>query len=141
MLTTNYRNGSIGYILGKREFIVPDIYYFGLSITPINSDGSGITEPPASSNYARVELPNNINTWNAPTNGVVTNKIQIKFPEINVESGMAVYYFIAEGTSGSALWFDELPSPRPLAQYTQVFIDVGDAQYAISNTQSVPSTP
>lgn len=141
MLIEKYRNGSIGFILGKRAFSVPDTYYLGLSMTPINVDGSGITEPPSSSNYARVVIPNNINSWNEPVDGVVTNKIRFDFPELTVDVGQAVWFFLAETTSGTALWADELSSPRPLAQLTQVYINPGDAQFAISNSTTIPAIP
>ncbi len=141
MLIESYRNGSIGYMLGKRTFTIPDTYYLGLSTTPISVDGSGITEPATASGYQRVAIPNNISSWTAPSNGVTTNVLRLEFPELTTDSGQAVWCFLAEGATGNCFWADALPNPRPLAQYTTIFIEPGNLQYAISNTQTVPAIP
>ena len=136
MLIDRYRNGIIGEILGKIEFVVPDTIYMGISTTPVNNDGSGITEPSAASGYARVQLPNNSNTWNTPVSGTVTNKIIIQFPELQTDSGTAVAYFLAEGSTGSAFWADSLSAPRVLSQFTTLYINPSEAQFMVSNTST-----
>lgn len=137
-MISSYRSAGIGYYFKlATSQTIPNTYYFGISTTPINTDGSGITEPSTASGYVRVALPNTSATWNDPTDGTVSNKIEIKFPELQVDSGTAVAYFLSDSISGNAFWYDQMTNPRPLAQYTTVFINPGEGQFALSNTSSI----
>lgn len=129
-----HRNALIQKWLGNVDPTPPATWYFGVSTTPINNDGSGVTEPAASTGYTRITIPNNLNSWNDATNGIVTNKIRLEFPELQADAGTAVWYFLAPAATGNAAWMDRFTTSRTLAQYTTLFVNPGEAQFIISNT-------
>lgn len=138
-LIETQRNGLIQKLLGNIDPpSIPATLYFGVSTTPINNDGSGVTEPGPTTGYARVALPNNLNTWNTASNGIVSNKIRIEFPELTADAGTAVWYFLSAASTGNAMWMDEFSSPRVLSQYTTLYILPGEGQFAISNYNNIP---
>ncbi len=61
-----------------------------LSTTDPTEDGSGITEPPAVANYARVATAPA--DWNAAANGAVDNASNIAFQEANSSWGNITHF-------------------------------------------------
>lgn len=76
-------------------------FYIGLSSTAPAADGSGITEPTGGS-YGRAL----IDGFTAPVNGVVRNRVLIKFPESTADwftsENPARYYIIFDGSGVNA---------------------------------------
>ena len=60
----------------------PITHYIGISLGAISSTGDGIIEPSTINGYARIVVPNNKTTWTDFTNGEVSNKIMLEFPEV-----------------------------------------------------------
>ena len=106
-------------LFGNIAYTPPDPIYVGLSSTPINEDGTGITEP-VGMGYARVPLDNNLTTWNSATAGTLTesvksNAINIDFPEATDIWGIMTHFFIAEDPSGgNIIGYGELNEPREI---------------------------
>ena len=101
--THTLENKILDHIFGGEPFARPANLHVGLSLTEIQDDGSGITEPDAEAGYERVLISNDSTTWQlAETDseagrGVKTNAIPIQFPEPTEEWGMVTHFFLADG--------------------------------------------
>ena len=76
-------------------------FYLGLSSTSPAADGSNISEPNENS-YSRVA----ITSFNAPVNGVVTNKYAVEFPQSAgawfTQDNPARYWVLFDGSGAGA---------------------------------------
>ena len=92
----------------------PATWYFAVSTTVPNDDGTNITEPSGGS-YARVAVTNNTTNFPAAstTSGVTskTNGTNITFPNPTANWGVIVAYAIFDASSGgNARYVDPLDS-------------------------------
>lgn len=131
MTTADIKNGLIGILFGKTSYSSPSIWYFGISTSPLSSDGSGFTEPPSNTGYARVAVPNDAANWNTPSNGVTSNKKDIKMNEITIDSGTATHYFLSDSPSGNAKIWDTMTESRPLLSHSSLTFLSGQAKFSI----------
>lgn len=95
--------------------------YVGLSSTPVQKDGSGITEPQSTMNYSRVEVPNTTSVWSTTVNGEKYNLIDLSFTEATGEWGTMSYVFVSDAqTGGNILFYEALPKPRKIQENSTV---------------------
>jgi hypothetical protein len=90
-------------MFGRVSATFPPVYYFGVSSTPIEDDGTGITEP-AVGNYSRVAYPNIPTLFSFP-GGAATNGTVIQFPTATASWGQANYWFCSDGLTGGTMHF------------------------------------
>lgn len=98
---------------------VTDNWYIGLSTTPINNDGTGITEP--ADGYARAVVTNNQTEWPAATGGgpaIKQNADEIAFPMATGSWGQVTHFFFSDSptlTSAANIFaFAALDVPRTI---------------------------
>lgn len=100
----------LNYLTLATALAPPSTWYIGLSSTPINSSGSGLTEP-SGSGYARVAVANSTAQWNYNAfnfeGGTVRNTNAITFPTPTGawSSGVSLpYWFLADSSTGGNIW-------------------------------------
>jgi hypothetical protein len=122
MITSFSSNRLLDYNFGSTAYSggLPTTYYFGLSTSTINFDGTGATEP-VGNGYARVAFTNNKSNWGVASNGVLTNGVAITFPESSASWGTITYVAMWDAnTSGNIWWYDVLTPSRAVASLTTV---------------------
>lgn len=113
MKTYYQSNANIDNDFGRVSYTPPTILYLGLSTTPIARDGSGITEPSASTGYSRVAIQNTKTSFTNAVNGELSNSIDISFPESTGSWGTITYIFLSDAaTGGNIRYYEALSSPR-----------------------------
>lgn len=102
--------------------------YMGLSTTTPNADGTGFTEPAASTGYARARIGLSgtpaTQVMGNPSNGSITNTSIIYFPIALANYGDAVTYFglFTAETGGTLMIYGALTSPvTVLKDYVPLF--------------------
>ena len=135
MTITNYAADKIAaYNFGSDDYTPPATLYVGLSTTAIDKDGVGVTEPTDAS-YARVAVDNDGVTWDIPSDGVLSNLIDIIFPESSESWGIISYVFIADddGDPAGNVWYYSELSPSKIVQAaTIVSFDSGSIVVTVS---------
>ncbi len=120
----------LNHIFGRIPYDPPASLRLGLSYTPITSNGTGFTEPAASTGYARMEFNNNEDTWQVSTGFVKTNKAQLMFDPFTSGSSTdpnVTYWFITDvAEGGAAMYYGELSRPRPIIAESQIWINSGE---------------
>ena len=136
-MITKYKSDiENNHIRGIAIYTPPSYTYIGLSTIAI--DDSGIlpegAEPDSSTGYARLKVRNNSETWNTSSNGVVSNKVRLEFPnEFTSNAGIAKYIFELD-ESGKVMYYTELTQEIILYQGMTVFFDAGDVTFERINT-------
>ena len=130
MISSARAKQSLEYEFGLRAFTPESTYYLGLSST---NPATSITEPPSSTNYARVAIPNNAESWNEVEEGnyYLTNKRPFNFPVLKQEYDDGVsYWFLATSASGKDTppYYGELTSSRPMPADSQIIVGEGEMQ-------------
>lgn len=136
MITKYQADIENNHIRGISTYTPPIYTYIGLSTVPI--DESGIlpenSEPDSSAGYARLKVRNSSETWNASSNGAITNKIRLEFPnEFTTNAGIAKYIFELD-ESGKVMYYTELSQEIILYQGMTVFFNPGDITFERINT-------
>jgi hypothetical protein len=127
-------NRNVDYNFGKTTFTVPTTYYFGLSTTAINIDGTGATEP-SGGGYARVAFTNDKTNWGTASLGILLNALAVTFPESSASWGTITHIGIWDNlTGGNLWWYDVLTPSRPIASATTVLFAVGAVTVTMNNT-------
>ena len=133
-VTYTSSNKVLDLCFGSTSFTVPSTFYFCLSTSTINIDGTGMTEPSGGS-YARVALTNNKTNWGTASNGSLTNLVAITFPESSASWGTVTYVAIADAASGGNIWFYDVLSPaRTVASATTVLFAIGSITVQFNNS-------
>lgn len=126
MITTYFKNCIVGNLFGSKTTPpLPTEYYVGLSSTPPNVDGTGVTEPSSSAGYARIKLTN----LTEPVSGSVQNKNNISFNESTASWGTIPYYVVFDSAAvgdGNLLMFDDLDVSRSVESYTVLTFKAGN---------------
>jgi hypothetical protein len=134
MITTYSSNRLLDLNFGSTAYTQPATYYFGLSTTTINFDGTGATEPSGGS-YARVAFTNNKTNWGTASSGVLTNAAAITFAESSASFGTITYVAMWDAsTVGNIWWFDVLSPSRAVASLTTVIFAIGAVTVTFNNT-------
>lgn len=138
MTSTYFLNCIMGNVFQtKLSPGLPSKVYLGLSSSAPDVDGSGATEPLASAGYSRVEL----NSLDVPTNGVITNKSEISFPESSASWGTVTHFILYDApVNGNLLMFNVLSQARSVEQATIVMVKAGSLKLTLANP-AAPSVP
>lgn len=138
MTSTYFLNCIMGNVFQtKLSPGLPSKVYLGLSSSAPDVDGSGATEPLASAGYSRVEL----NSLDVPTNGVITNKSEISFPESSASWGTMTHFVLYDApVNGNLLMFNVLSQARSVEQATIVMVKAGSLKLTLANP-AAPSVP
>lgn len=138
MTSTYFLNCIMGNVFQtKLSPGLPSKVYLGLSSSAPDVDGSGATEPLASAGYSRVEL----NSLDVPTNGVITNKSEISFPESSASWGTVTHFVLYDApVNGNLLMFNVLSQTRSVEQATIVMVKAGSLKLTLANP-AAPSVP
>lgn len=131
MNTTYFLNCVAGNVFNTNSLpALPSRYYLGLSTTAPSIDGTGVSEPPESCGYARIELT----TLSAPVNGVIQNNAAIDFEESTGSWGTVTHYVIFDSADGgNLLVFGSLSSPRTVDPSTIVTIRANYLKLSVVN--------
>ena len=109
---------------------LPEKVYLGLSSTVPNVDGTGVTEPLASAGYTRVELT----TLSEPSNGVISNKFDVSFPESSASWGTMTHFVLYDNaTGGNLLMYEALTQSRSVETATIVTVKGGSLKLTLAN--------
>lgn len=136
MITSYAANRVMDYNFGSTSYsgTLPATYYFGLSTTTINFDGTGATEP-VGNGYARVAFANNKSNWGNASSGVLTNSAAVTFAESSGSFGTITYVGLWDAsTAGNIWWFDVLSPSRAVASLTTVIFAIGAVTVTFNNT-------
>ena len=138
MTSTYFLNCIMGNVFQtKLSPGLPSKVYLGLSSSAPDVDGSGATEPLASAGYSRVEL----NSLDVPTNGEITNKSEISFPESSASWGTVTHFVLYDApVNGNLLMFNVLSQARSVEQATIVMVKAGSLKLTLANP-AAPSVP
>lgn len=138
MTSTYFLNCIMGNVFQtKLSPGLPSKVYLGLSSSAPDVDGSGATEPLVSAGYSRVEL----NSLDVPTNGVITNKSEISFPESSASWGTVTHFVLYDApVNGNLLMFNVLSQARSIEQATIVMVKAGSLKLTLANP-AAPSVP
>lgn len=138
MTSTYFLNCIMGNVFQtKLSPGLPSKVYLGLSSSAPDVDGSGATEPLVSAGYSRVEL----NSLDVPTNGVITNKSEISFPESSASWGTVTHFVLYDApVNGNLLMFNVLSQARSIEQATIVTVKAGSLKLTLANP-AAPSVP
>lgn len=127
-------NRVLDRVMGGVAFTPPTTYYFGLSTTTINIDGTGATEPSGGA-YARVALTNDKTSWTTASNGTLTNSVAVTFAESTTSWGTITYVGMWDALSGGNLWwYDVLTPSRTVASATTVLFAIGSITVQFNNS-------
>ena len=131
MTSTYFLNCIMGNVFKTKENpTLPNTYYLGLSSTAPAVDGSGVSEPLASSGYQRVELTN----LGEPVNGVISNESEISFPESSASWGTVTHFVLYDApTNGNLLMFNVLSQSRSVETATIVMVKTGSLKFTLAN--------
>jgi hypothetical protein len=118
---------------GGTAYTPPATYYFGLSTTTVQIDGTGATEPSGNA-YARVAFVNDKTNWGTASNSALTNSQAIQFVESTGSWGTITYVFMADAlTSGNIWWYDVLTPARTIASATTFLFAIGSIIVQMTN--------
>lgn len=121
MISYTQSNKILDRYFGNVSDTVASTLYLGLSTTAINNDGTGATEPSGGS-YARVAVVNNKTNWSNASNGILSNLVELSFPESSASWGTVSHVFLSDTIGGTPIYFDALTTPRAVqAQTTLIF--------------------
>lgn len=119
---------------GGTAYTPPTTYYFGLSTTTIQIDGTGATEPSGNA-YARVGLVNDKTSWGNASNASLANIAAVTFAESTGSWGTITNVFMSDAlTSGNIWWFDTLTPSRSVASATTVLFAIGAITVQMTNS-------
>lgn len=134
MITYYSANRLLDRNFGGTAYTPPTTYYFGLSTTTLQIDGTGATEPSGGA-YARVGLTNDKTNWGTASNAALTNTAAVTFVESTASWGTITYVFMSDAlTSGNVWWFDVLTPSRSVASATTVLFAIGAISVQMTNS-------
>lgn len=131
MTSTYFLNCIMGNVFHTKESPgIPSKVYLGLSSSAPDIDGSGATEPLASTGYSRVELTN----LSEPINGVISNESEIAFPESSASWGTVTHFVLYDApVNGNLLMFNALSQARSVETATIVMVKTGSLKLTLAN--------
>lgn len=132
MISNSQANKILDRYFGNVSDTVTTNLYIGLSTTAINADGTGATEP-SGGNYARVLIANNKVSWGNASNAVLSNLIEVSFPESTTSWGTITHIFLANAISGQPIYFDALATPRQVQAQTTLIFATGTIQIRMTS--------
>lgn len=118
-MITNYQaNNNLNYDFGKTTYTPPTTWYIGVSTTPINKDGTGVTEPTDKA-YSRVEIANNKTNFTVAVGGSATITKDVMFPESTEPWALVTHIFLTDSsTGGNIRFYDALDNEEEILGQT-----------------------
>ena len=132
MISNAQANKILGRYFGNISDTVATNLYIGLSTTAINADGTGATEP-SGGNYTRVLIANNKVSWGNASSAVLSNLIEVSFPESTTSWGTITYVFLSDSIGGQPIYFDALTTPRQVQSQTTLIFATGTIQIRMTS--------
>lgn len=126
-LTTNASNSVLNHLFRRSPVLAPPPNFFmGVSTTPISTEGIGYTEPVGGA-YARLQLPNDKNTFTMAANKSITLARQFEFANSTTPWGALTHFFITDTASGvgNVWWSGQLVHGRDVGVSTTLAITPG----------------
>jgi len=118
---------------GGTAYTPPATYYFGLSTTAVQIDGTGATEPSGGA-YGRASLANDKTKWGTASNASLTNSVAVTFVESTASWGTITHVFMSDAsTAGNIWWYDALSPSRAVASATTVLFAIGAITVQMTN--------
>ena len=127
MISYTQSNKILDRYFGNVSDIVASTLYLGLSTTAINNDGTGATEP-SGGGYARVAVTNNKTNWSNASNGILSNLVELSFPESSASWGTISHVFLSDTIGGAPIYFDALTTPRAVQAHTTLIFAINTIQ-------------
>lgn len=122
MVTTYFKNLIANHVWHtSAEATLPATYYLALSTTEPFEDGTGVTEPEASSGYARIAVANLADA----VNGSVKNTNSLSWSELTTDQGVASYWALFDAATGGNLLMGNSLSAKHLDAGTEITIKSG----------------
>ena len=132
MITTYFKNMISNHIWHtSSEVDLPGTYYLALSTTEPLKDGTGVTEPDASSGYARIAL---VDLADA-VDGTVTNTTSLSWNELSTDQGVASYWAMFDAPSGGNLLMSNSISTKHLDAGTEIVTKPGKLMLSVLESQ------
>lgn len=136
-MVTNFFLASIAEDICKHQDTqtVPYTYYYGLSSSTPQLDGTGVTEPTADTGYTRVAVSNDENYFSdSDDNGGVKNHTAIYFPEsIKPWNGLTHYVVFDAPEGGNLLMYGEFDETMNVPIKTIISIPINEWCIKASN--------
>lgn len=132
MISNTQANKILDRYFGNISDTVATNLYIGLSTTAINADGTGATEP-SGGNYARVLIANNKVSWGNASSAVLSNLIEVSFPESTTSWGTITHVFLSDSIGGQPIYFDALTTPRQVQSQTTLIFAIGTIQIRMTS--------
>lgn len=126
MITSARAKQSLEYEFGMRSFTPESTYYLGLSST---NPAESVTEPAASTGYARVAILNNAESWGTVASGeyYLHNIKTFEFPVLTEDAGTVSHWFLsASPTENTFMYYGALDVPRNMPAESQLILRGGD---------------
>ena len=134
MITYYSANRILDRLFGGVAFTPPTTFYFGLSTTTIQIDGTGATEPSTGS-YARASLVNDKTNWGTASSASLLNTGAVTFVESTASWGTITYVGIWDALSSGNIWFFDALSPSKVVQSsTTVLFAIGAITVSMTNS-------
>lgn len=128
MFTESAKNNVMNMVFGGVTGMMPTSLSVGLSTTTPAADGTGITEPPKSSGYERVQL----GVFPSAAGGRVANQSVVSFPTFTADAGVATHYVLFD-QNGTPFWFAPLNSPKHMEIDTILAFKIGNLSIVLND--------
>lgn len=133
MITYYSANKLLDYNFGGSTYTVPTNYYFGLSRSTIQIDGTGVNEPTTGA-YARVGLANTKSSFTVAGTASLSNSVAVTFVESTASWGTITDVGVWDAlTAGNLWWYDVLSPARTIAASTTVLFAIGGITISMTN--------
>lgn len=127
-------NNLMGYLFSGTSYTPPTNWYIGLSTTTITQSGTGVTEPLTSAGYARIAVPRGVVYFSSPSNGTVTNIVELTFPISTADWGVITDFALFESAVATTpLIYGKLTSSKTVQSGTVLVIAVGAMEMTQTN--------
>ena|GEM_PF-5698403 len=134
IITTNICNKILDHIFGNSPALVPPTnFYLGVSSSKPNNEGLGFAEPSATE-YTRMIIPNDKNSFTDSVNKSVTLTKKFSFPMAKSSWGVVEYFILSETSTGENIWFaGKLKKSRNVQTSTTLRLDTDDFVISFDN--------
>lgn len=139
MITKIQANKENNHVRRIATYTPPMTTYIGLSTADEFSDSGNVpanSEPSSEINYSRIAVTNDSTTWNESVDGEITNKIELKFDELNGSaSGIVKWVFESETIDGTddVMYYAKLEPEITLAEYLTIKFNPNDIKFTRTN--------
>lgn len=133
MLTTYYANKVLDHINGVAALTAEAHLHVGLSTTTPTVTGGNITEP-SGNGYARKQIANDTNFWNAAASRQATSKAAVTFDAASGSWGTVTYGVIWDAAEANVIAFGLLSQSALISTTDQFSIPVAELIQSIASS-------